>query len=108
MVQILHRLKEVMPIIDWRTKHSWNFEPIDKNRFPSIELARRCGALGGSVTVMFNAANEVAVEAFLKKLISFTAIIKTVEKSSVYLQPLHEIEFETLVLSPQSRMMRDG
>lgn len=74
-----NRLDEVMPIIDWRSKQSWNFEPIDEIRFPSIELARRCGALGGSVTAMFNAANEVAVEAFLKKLIPFTAIVKTVE-----------------------------
>ncbi|MGA1158712.1 MAG: 1-deoxy-D-xylulose-5-phosphate reductoisomerase [Candidatus Nanopelagicaceae bacterium] len=75
-----NRLKEVMPTIDWQSKHSWTFEPIDENRFPSIELARRCGALGGSVTAMFNAANEVAVDAFLKKLIPFTAIIETVEK----------------------------
>lgn len=74
-----NRLNEVMPIIDWRSKQSWNFEPIEEIRFPSIELARRCGALGGSVTAMFNAANEVAVEAFLKKLIPFTAIVKTVE-----------------------------
>lgn len=74
-----NRLNEVMPIIDWRSRQSWNFEPIDEIRFPSIELARRCGALGGSVTAMFNAANEVAVEAFLKKLIPFTAIVKTVE-----------------------------
>lgn len=74
-----NRLNEVMPIIDWRSKQSWNFEPIDEIRFPSIELARRCGALGGSVTAMFNAANEVAVEAFLKKLIPFTAIVKIVE-----------------------------
>lgn len=74
-----NRLNEVMPMIDWRSRQSWNFEPIDEIRFPSIELARRCGALGGSVTAMFNAANEVAVEAFLKKLIPFTAIVKTVE-----------------------------
>lgn len=74
-----NRLNEVMPIIDWQSRQSWNFEPIDEIRFPSIELARRCGALGGSVTAMFNAANEVAVEAFLKKLIPFTAIVKTVE-----------------------------
>jgi 1-deoxy-D-xylulose-5-phosphate reductoisomerase len=75
-----NRLKEVVPTIDWQSNHSWTFEPIDENRFPSIELARRCGALGGSVTAMFNAANEVAVDAFLKKLIPFTAIIETVEK----------------------------
>jgi 1-deoxy-D-xylulose-5-phosphate reductoisomerase len=74
-----NRLPNVMREIDWKVQHSWNFEPIDHARFPSIELARRCGAMGGAATAIFNAANEVAVDAFLKKLINFTAIIKTVE-----------------------------
>jgi 1-deoxy-D-xylulose-5-phosphate reductoisomerase len=74
-----NRLPNVMREIDWKVQHSWNFDPIDHARFPSIELARRCGAMGGAATAIFNAANEVAVDAFLKKLINFTAIIKTVE-----------------------------
>jgi 1-deoxy-D-xylulose-5-phosphate reductoisomerase len=74
-----NRLRNVMREIDWKTQHSWDFEPIDHARFPSIELARRCGAMGGAATAIFNAANEVAVDAFLKKLINFTAIIETVE-----------------------------
>ncbi|MFM8330032.1 MAG: 1-deoxy-D-xylulose-5-phosphate reductoisomerase, partial [Actinomycetales bacterium] len=61
------RIDGAIPAIDWKESHSWNFEPIDHARFPSIELARRCGAMGGAVTAMFNAANEVAVAAFLKK-----------------------------------------
>ncbi len=74
------RIAEIMPTIDWKLSHSWSFEPIDQKRFPSIELARRCGALGGAVTAIFNAANEVAVDAFLKKHITFPAIVETIER----------------------------
>lgn len=74
------RLFDVMSPIDWTKSHQWTFEPIDESRFPSVALARRCGGLGGSVTAIYNAANEVAVTAFLKKLIPFTAIVKTIEE----------------------------
>ena len=74
------RINDVISSIDWRLPHNWTFEPIDNVRFPSIELARRCGALGGAVTAIFNAANEVAVEAFLKKHIAFSAIVETIER----------------------------
>ena len=74
------RINDVISSIDWRLAHNWTFDPIDNVRFPSIELARRCGALGGAVTAIFNAANEVAVEAFLKKHIAFSAIVETIER----------------------------
>ena len=74
------RINKVISSIDWTLAHNWTFEPIDVVRFPSIELARRCGALGGAVTAIFNAANEVAVEAFLKKHITFSAIVETIER----------------------------
>ena len=74
------RINKVISSIDWTLAHNWTFEPIDEVRFPSIELARRCGALGGAVTAIFNAANEVAVEAFLKKHITFSAIVETIER----------------------------
>lgn len=73
------RLAGAMPAIDWSRNQNWNFEPIDGSRFPSIELALRCGGLGGSVAAMYNAANEVAVDAFLKGLIPFPAIVATIE-----------------------------
>lgn len=75
------RVAEAMPSIDWSKSHNWEFAPIDDERFPSIELARRCGALGGAVTAIFNAANEVAVDAFLKGLIPFTAIVATIDRT---------------------------
>ena len=75
------RLKSATPAMDWKQKHSWNFEPIDHEKFPAIELAKRCGELGGGLPAIFNAANEVAVHAFLKGSISFTSIMECVEQS---------------------------
>ena len=75
------RLKSATPAMDWKQKHAWNFEPIDHEKFPAIELAKRCGDLGGGLPAIFNAANEVAVHAFLKGSISFTSIMECVEQS---------------------------
>jgi len=65
--------------IDWSTAHTWNFAPIDHARFPAIDLARRCGEIGGAMPAIFNAANEEAVAAFLKSEIKFTEIIEVVD-----------------------------
>ena len=75
------RVSDAMPAIDWKSSHTWSFEPIDNERFPAVDLARRCGSLGGAVTAMYNAANEVAVAAFMKEQIPFTAIVDTIEKT---------------------------
>ena len=75
------RLKSATPAMDWKQTQSWDFEPIDHERFPAIELAKRCGELGGGLPAIFNASNEVAVEAFLKGSIAFTSIMECVEQS---------------------------
>jgi 1-deoxy-D-xylulose-5-phosphate reductoisomerase len=75
------RVADAMPSIDWKSTHTWSFEPIDSERFPAVDLARRCGSLGGAVTAMYNAANEVAVAAFMREQIPFTAIVDTIEKT---------------------------
>ncbi len=64
--------------IDWSTSHTWNFSPIDTKRFPAISLARSCGEIGGGLPAIFNASNEVGVQAFINGEISFTAIIDLV------------------------------
>jgi 1-deoxy-D-xylulose-5-phosphate reductoisomerase len=56
-----------------------SFQPVDGLRFPSVELARRALDAGESAPAVLNAANEVAVEAFLAGSASFPAIIETVE-----------------------------
>ena len=72
--------------IDWSMSHSWNFSPINTHNFPSIELARHCGELGGAMPAIFNASNEVAVAGFIKGAISFASIV---EISSAV---VHEVE----------------
>ncbi|WP_420175642.1 1-deoxy-D-xylulose-5-phosphate reductoisomerase [Luteococcus sp. OSA5] len=63
---------------DWSSPVSWHFEPVDSQAFPAIELARRCGKLGGSAPAVFNAANEVCVDAFCDGRIGFLDIVDTV------------------------------
>ena len=74
------RLNKACAPIDWSKSHTWNFSPIDNEKYPAIELARRCGELGGGLPAVYNAANEVAVAAFLAQRIKFTAIIELVEQ----------------------------
>lgn len=56
-----------------------DFEPPDRDRFPCLDLAYRAARDGGSAPIVLNAANEVAVEAFLDSKISFTAIPQVIE-----------------------------
>ena len=74
------RVKAATAAIDWTTAHTWSFNPIDNERFPAIDLARRCGTLGGGLPAIFNAANEVSVAAFIEGKIAFTSIIEVVEE----------------------------
>jgi 1-deoxy-D-xylulose-5-phosphate reductoisomerase len=53
---------------------SLTFEEPDPERFPALELARRAGEAGGTLPAVLNAANEVAVDAFLNRQISFPEI----------------------------------
>jgi 1-deoxy-D-xylulose-5-phosphate reductoisomerase len=73
------RLPGATKTMNWSQAHTLEFEPIDNERFPVIELARRCGELGGGLPAIFNAANEVAVAAFLAGQISFNSIIESVD-----------------------------
>lgn len=56
------------------------FEEPDCERFPAITLARRAGELGGTLPAVLNAANEVAVEAFFNRKITFVQISELVAK----------------------------
>ena len=81
------RLPKASTPIDWSAAATWNFAPIDTVKFPAVDLARRCGSLGGGLPAIFNAANEVAVAAFLNSHIGYSAIIDTVEAVVQQLSP---------------------
>ena len=76
-----NRVAKATSSVDWTAPHSWDFSPIDGNKYPALGLARRAGELGGGVPAVFNAANEVAVEAFIKEELGFTSIVEIVEQT---------------------------
>ena len=55
-----------------------DFEPLDHDRFPCLGLAANAIAAGGTMPVALNAANEVAVDAFLNRRLPFTDIYQLV------------------------------
>ena len=75
-----HRTAGATKPIDWSEASMWSFAPIDNKRFPAVDLARHCGTVGGALPAIFNAANEVVVEAFMLGKVKFVDIIPTVEK----------------------------
>jgi 1-deoxy-D-xylulose-5-phosphate reductoisomerase len=70
------------------------FEEPDAERFPALKLARRAGEVGGTLPSVLNAANEVAVAAFLNRKINFPQITemvrRTMEAHKVVLHPTLE------------------
>lgn len=65
---------------DFTQAHTWTFAPVDDEAFPAIAVARDAGTRGGSLTAVFNAANEVVAQAFLDGRTSFLAIVDTVAR----------------------------
>jgi 1-deoxy-D-xylulose-5-phosphate reductoisomerase len=57
------------------------FEEPDQERFPALGLARTAGSRGGTMPAVFNAANEVAVEAFCNRSITFDQIPEVVSRT---------------------------
>jgi 1-deoxy-D-xylulose-5-phosphate reductoisomerase len=72
------RMPAPTPALDLVRLGSLTFEAPDLERFPAIRLAREALAQGGSAPSVFNAANEIAVAAFLERRIGFLDIATTV------------------------------
>jgi 1-deoxy-D-xylulose-5-phosphate reductoisomerase len=72
------RVPEAALACDFSTASTWEFEPLDAEVFPAVELAREAGRKGGCLTAVYNAANEEAAAAFLAGRIRFPAIVRTI------------------------------
>jgi 1-deoxy-D-xylulose-5-phosphate reductoisomerase len=64
--------------LDWSTATSWDFEPLDDEAFPAVELCKAAGRRGGTAPAVLNAANEVCVQAFVDGRLPFLGIVDTV------------------------------
>lgn len=74
-------------VLDWSKVHELTFEKPDFKKFPLLRIAFESIEKGGNSPCILNAANEIAVKAFLKRKIKFTRISELVESV------LEEIEF---------------
>ncbi|WP_256838673.1 1-deoxy-D-xylulose-5-phosphate reductoisomerase [Ornithinimicrobium faecis] len=72
------RLPDVDTPSDWSTASTWEFHPLDDQAFPAVRLARQVGEAGGTHPAVYNAANEVCVDAFHDGTIGFLDIVDTV------------------------------
>jgi len=74
------RLADIDVPCDWSVAQSWDFEPVDDEAFPAVRLARQVGEVGGTFPAVYNAANEVSVDAFHDGRIGFLDIVSTVAR----------------------------
>ncbi|MGI6328656.1 MAG: 1-deoxy-D-xylulose-5-phosphate reductoisomerase [Dethiobacteria bacterium] len=68
------------PRLNWREKQQIHFYPPDFDNFPCLNYAYQAGKTGGTLPAVMNAANEVAVEKFLKNELSFLHIPLLIEE----------------------------
>jgi 1-deoxy-D-xylulose-5-phosphate reductoisomerase len=75
------RWEAPVPKVDWSQARHWDFFPPDFEKFPLLKLAYKCQETGGSATCTLNAADEIAVGAFLESKIPFPAIHDVVRET---------------------------
>ena len=81
-----------------------DFAPPDFERFPCLRLAYEAAERGGAHAIALNAADEIAVDAFLERAISFPAIARTIEKVLKAIPESHPATIrEVLALDEQAR-----
>jgi 1-deoxy-D-xylulose-5-phosphate reductoisomerase len=74
------RINQEVERLDWKQTMKLNFEPMDYKKFPSFKLALNAINEGGNAPAILNAANEIAVQRFLEKEISYIQIPQVIEK----------------------------
>jgi 1-deoxy-D-xylulose-5-phosphate reductoisomerase len=72
------RVPDVAPAVDWTAPQRWDFFPLDDDAFPAVALARQAGTAGGTAPAVYNAANEVCVQAFRDGRLPFPGIVDTI------------------------------
>ena len=90
------RPKTNFPRLDFSNYSNLSFEAADRKNFPNLDLAFEAMKLGGNIPCALNAANEIAVEAFLKRKIGFTKMPELIEKGMNHIAFVSEPTIEDL------------
>jgi 1-deoxy-D-xylulose-5-phosphate reductoisomerase len=95
--------------LDWTQSACWTFDPPDFEKFPLLKLAYQAQETGGSATCTLNAADEVAVEAFLAGRIAYPGIAATIAETLAKV-PVREPSSvgEVLEIDRESRAVARG
>jgi 1-deoxy-D-xylulose-5-phosphate reductoisomerase len=88
-----HRIDSGVDALDMFSVGQLNFERPDTQRFPCLRLAGEAIRAGGTASTILNAANEVAVEAFLQGQLAFTGIAQVIESS---MQSINFVEADSI------------
>ncbi len=91
------RQSNTIPFTDFTKLPPLTFETPDADKFPALRLAREAGTTGGTMPAVMNAANEVAVPAFMNGKIRFPRIWETVEKVMSRHQTVHARTLEPII-----------
>ena len=103
------RVDVPVPGLDLAALGELTFEDPDEDAFPCLRLAREAGELGGTAPCVLNAADEVAVAAFLDTRIPFTAIARVVESTLEALPPRRPTHFDDLfAVDAEARRHAEG
>jgi 1-deoxy-D-xylulose-5-phosphate reductoisomerase len=73
------RLDVPVPTLNLASVGTLSFEPVDEEAFPALRLAREAALAGGTAPCTLNAANEIAVHAFLEERLGFLDIAEVIE-----------------------------
>lgn len=95
------RLTTHVPPLDLFINQQLNFQAPDVTRFPALKLARQAMQAGGTAPTILNAANEVAVAAFLQGQIGFTQIPQVVEQSLTTMAHAQANSLEAILAADQ-------
>jgi 1-deoxy-D-xylulose-5-phosphate reductoisomerase len=82
---------DAAPAVDWTRPETWEFFPLDDEAFPAVRLAREAGTRGGVAPAVYNAANEVCVQAFLDGEMRFTDIVPTIDRVLASMDAEHDV-----------------
>ncbi len=91
------RLKNNFPRLDFKDYNSLTFEQVDVQNFRNLALAFHALEKGGNMPAILNAANEVAVAAFLKSKVGFVEMSKHIEQCMNKVSFIHKPSYEDLV-----------
>lgn len=93
-----HRVAGAANACDFSKSASWTFEPLDEEVFFAVKLAKQAAAASGTHMAVYNASNEVAVDAFHEGKIRFTDIVETIEHVLDDYTPVNaELSVETVL-----------